>query len=176
MMRSPLHALLVAEGALTVRVFDAPQPVRVIRSGGADAEETLTSGKSITIAAGDSIVVPEHGTADLMNTATELAVVFLLVIPSTVAPLVNTGITLESLVGGVLPVSASLALTLEQTTLAPGASLPDIDAPTTERFIAPVDPDRMMDARIGSHGSLRNARVEPLRAYVLAITFDAALP
>jgi len=170
------EVFFVMDGALDVRVFDAPQPVRVIRSGGADAEEAIMSGASVALAAGDAIIVPENGAADLMNMTAEPAVALLLFMPTAVAPPVNSGIAFETLVGGILPVSAPVALTLEQATLASGASLPGVDSPTVERFMVPVDPDRVMDARIGSGGSLHNAGDEPLEAYVLTFTSDAPVP
>jgi len=51
-----------------------------------------------------------------------------------------------------------------------------MNAANVERAVVPIEPGRVMDARIGSNGSLHNAGVEPLQAYVLTITSDAPLP
>jgi hypothetical protein len=134
------------------------------------------SGESVLLGAGDAIIVPENGAADLMNMTAEPAVALLLFTPPAFGPPINAGIAFETLAGSILPVSAPVALTLEQATLDPGASLPGVDSTTTESFKVPTDSDRVMDARIGSSGSLHNAGDEPLETYVLTVTSDAPLP
>jgi hypothetical protein len=170
------EVFFVVDGGLAVRVFEAPQPVRVIRSGGTEAEEALTSGDSVAVAAGDALVIPENAAANLMNMAAGPAIALLLLLPSDVDLPLNTEIGYVSPVGSIRNLSAPLTLALEQATVAPGASLPGVNAPNVERAVVPLDPIRVMDARIGSNGSLHNAGDEPLEAYVLTVTSDAPLP
>jgi hypothetical protein len=170
------EVFFVVDGALKVRAIEAQQPVRVIRSGGVEAEEALTSGESLTLAAGDALVIPENGAVNLMNMAVEPAIALLLLLPSNVDMPLNTEIGFVSPVGSIRNLSAPLTLALERATVDPGASLPGVNAPNVERAVVPLDPDRVMDARIGSNGSLYNAGEEPLEAYVLTVTSDAALP
>jgi hypothetical protein len=111
-----------------------------------------------------------------MNMATEPANALLVLIPSGVKFPQSTGIRIVSPVGSIRNLSAPLTLALEQVTLDPGASLPGVSALNVERVVVPIDPDRVMDARIGSNGSLRNGGGEPLEAYVLSVTSGAPLP
>jgi hypothetical protein len=165
----------VVDGALEARVIDAPQPARVIRAGGAEPEEATASGESVTLAAGDGFVLPENGAADLMNLAAEPAIVLMPLLPTNVWPSRNTGIEWEAYGQGssAWNASAPLVLALKQVTLAPGADLPGANAPNVKQIVAPVDPDRVMDARTTSKGALRNAGDEPLTAYVLTVTSGA---
>ena len=169
------EVFFVVDGALSVRAIEAPHPVRVIRAGEAE-EEALMSGASAVLAAGDAVIVPENGVAKLMNMAAEPANALLLLLPSNVDLPMNSTIGYESLVGSIRILSAPLALTLQQATVAPGASLPGVDAPNVERAVVPTDPSRVMDARIGSNGSLHNGGDEPLTAYVLTVTSGAQVP
>jgi mannose-6-phosphate isomerase-like protein (cupin superfamily) len=166
----------VVDGALKVQAVEGPQPVRVIWAGGVKAEESLMSGASVTVAAGDAVIVPENGVAKLMNMSAEPANALLLLVPSNVDLPINSTIGYESLIGSIRTVSAPLALTLEQATLAPGAAFPGLDAANVDREVVPLDPVRVMDARIGSNGSLRNAGDEPLEAYVLTVTSGTPVP
>lgn len=170
------EVFFVVDGALEVRAMDSSQPVRVIRSGGTKAEESLSSGESATIAVGDAVVIPENGVADLMNMTTQPAVALLLLIPSNAALPLNDEIGYVSPVRSIRNLSAPLTLALEQATVDPGASLPGVNAPNVDRAVVPIDPDRVMDARIGSNGSLHNAGDDPLEAYVLTISSNAPLP
>jgi hypothetical protein len=169
------EVFFVVDGELSVRAIEAPHPVRVIRAGEAE-EEALMSGASAVLAAGDAVIVPENGVAKLMNMAAEPANALLLLLPSNVDLPMNSTIGYESLVGSIRILSAPLALTLQQATVAPGASLPGVDAPNVERAVVPTDPSRVMDARIGSNGSLHNGGDEPLTAYVLTVTSGALVP
>jgi mannose-6-phosphate isomerase-like protein (cupin superfamily) len=170
------EVFFVVDGALEIRALDSPQPVRVIRSGGTKAEESLRSGESVALTAGDAVVIPENAAANLMNMAPEPAVALLLIVPSEAKYPTGTDIGIVSPVGSIRNLRAPLTLALEEVTVAPGASLPGVNAPDVERAVVPVDPDRVMDARIGSNGSLHNAGDEPLQAYVLTVTSGALLP
>ena len=166
--RAP-EVIYVADGAIEVHAGDT-QPVRVIRGGGADAEEALAGEGSTTLTAGDGLVIPEGGTARFMNVAAEPAVVLLLLVPTTVDLPESDKVAYERLGGSMWTVSPPLSLTLEEATLAPNAALPGVDAPNAERVVALVDRERMEDARVGANGALRNAGDEPLAAYVLTVT------
>ena len=171
----PAVFLLVA-GQLDASATDAAQPVRVIRSGGAAPEEALRAGDSVSLAAGDGIVIPENGAADFRNVVTEPAILLYVLQPSYLVPPDSNAVPHETLGGSARDLKAPLAVSVQQATLAPGATLPGADAPTVEQFAAPVDPERIMDARIGSHGALTNAGDEPLEAYVLTVTSEEAEP
>jgi mannose-6-phosphate isomerase-like protein (cupin superfamily) len=166
----------VVDGTLKVQAVEDPQPVRVIRAGGVKAEESLMRGASVTVAAGDAVVVPENAVAKLMNMTAEPANALLLLVPSNVDWPMNSTIGYASLIGSIRTVSAPLALTLEQATLDPGAAFPGLDAANVDREVVPLDPGQVMDTRIGSNGSLRNAGDEPLEAYVLTVTSGAPVP
>jgi hypothetical protein len=168
------EVFFLTEGELDVRADDAPEPMRVIRSGGMQAEEALASGEAATLLAGDAAVVPENGAAVFMNQAAEPAVALLLLMPSNLMPPGGTAIEHKTSTGNNQHVSAPLRLILERVTLAPDAALPGADDAEIESIIDLVDPDRVMDARVGSTGSLRNAGDEPLEAYVLTMSSDAA--
>jgi len=170
------EVFFIVDGALKVQAVEGPQPVRVIRAGGVKAEEAVMSGASVTVAAGDAVIVPENGVAKLMNMTAEPANALLLLVPSNVDWPINRTIGYASLIGSVRTVSAPLALTLERATLAPGAAFPGLDAANVDREVVSLDPGRVMDTRIGSNGSLQNAGNEPLEAYVLTVTSGAPVP
>jgi hypothetical protein len=167
---------LLVTGALDAHALDVREPVRVIRSGGANPEEAITRGESVALAAGDAIIVPEEGAATLMNLSVEPATVLFVLQPSDDLPPGSNAIPHQVLGGGARNLIAPLSVTLRQVTIDAGSTLPGADDPAAAQFVTPVDPDRIMDARTGSNGSLRNAGDEPLGAYVLTVTSGAPVP
>jgi hypothetical protein len=167
----------VEEGALEIRAIDVPEPVRVIRAGGSVSNETIAHGQSSGLAAGDAVVIPENGDVDLMNLSPQRALVLYLLEPDNLMPpSADATVSFETLAGNARNLTAPLTLSLRLVTLAPEASLPGADDPRIEQIAIPVDPDRVMDARTTSNGSLRNAGDEPLAAYVLTVTSSAPDP
>jgi hypothetical protein len=169
-----LSVFLLTAGTLDTQAVNVPESIRVIRAGGTAPEESIHTGESVRLAAGDGIVIPENGAADFQNMATGPATLLFVLQPSYIVPPDSNAIPHEMLGGSARNLKAPLVVSVQQATIDPGATLPGADDPAIQQFPAPVDPDRIMDARIGSHGALTNAGEEPLEAYVLTVTSGAA--
>jgi hypothetical protein len=149
--------------------------VRIIPSTGEAAagapDVTLAAGGQTTLAAGATIVASPGGAFTLRPSGSAAAKILLLLDPpdsrfretngATWQPTTNGGVTQT--------VSGPLSLSLRQTTLAPGVTLP---APggAAQQVVVVADAAQMGDVRSLATGAVRNAGRQPVSLYVLTLT------
>jgi hypothetical protein len=169
------QVIFVVAGPLSLQVTTAPHPVRIIPSTGEAAagapDVTLAAGGQTTLAAGATIVASPGVAFTLRPSGSAAAKILLLLDPpdsrfretngATWQPTTNGGVTQT--------VSGPLSLSLRQTTLAPGVTLP---APggAAQQVVVVADAAQMGDVRSLATGAVRNAGRQPVSLYVLTLT------
>lgn len=175
------HVLYVEAGALRVAPVKAPSPLRVVRAGtggAVEAGESVAAGGEARLEAGDTLVVPADGAAEMSNVGASPVAVLTLLLHGTMLWLDERGTERTPMVAEIVetvpPPHPSPTVVLERVTLAPGEHLPAPPAPAV-MVVAPVEPASgdalsVEEAPGLASGAARNRGTEPLAVYVLTVT------
>jgi DNA-binding beta-propeller fold protein YncE len=171
------EVLYIAAGPMTVRVVEAPQPVRVIAPRAAAGEvpdQMLAAGDELDLATGVTLVASPETIIDLINEGSAPAVMLDLLWSTPSYSTEDGGAVWERARGGkrqelVLPVS----IILRRVTLDAGETIPAPASADVSQAAATVDEERRLDLVLSPDLEFANAGDEPLDVYVLTVTNNA---
>lgn len=171
------EVMYIAAGPLTVRVEEAPEPVRVLppgATGAAPLNNPLSMGETLTLGTGTTLVAPPEAILSLINEGSTSSMMLDLLWATASGSSEAGGAHWTKGWGGKdLDVVLPMSIVLRQTILPVNASLPALDSDNASQAAATVDPNREPDLLPMADGSLRNGGDEPLEIYALTVTSDA---
>jgi sugar lactone lactonase YvrE len=173
------EVMYIAAGPLTVRVEEAPEPVRVLPPGATGvtpSSNPLSAGESLTLATGSTLIAPPDAIVSLVNEgSTSSAMLDLLWATASGSSEAGGSHWTKGWGGKELDLVLPVSIVLRQVTLPVSQSLSALDSDDASQAAAVVDPNREPDLLPMADGSLRNGGDEPLEIYALTVTSGAQM-
>jgi hypothetical protein len=175
-----VEVLYIAAGPMSMSVVEAPQPMRVIPSAEATAEESesmLSAGQDLVVETGTTLVAPPGAIIELRNEGSSPAAMLDLLWVSASTSTESGGAVWGKAAGGTRQnLTPPVSILLRRLSVDAGATIPAPASADTAQSAAVVDPERSLDLRSSSDGAIINGGDEPLEVYILTVSGAAATP